>query len=227
MKDHQVSTNQNNQTGLVKNQAVSEYLTTLSTKLPAEEVNLILKKYEATRIELMQDAELLINVAECLKRIHVITGWNLPDDSSYIKILTEELFAKLKESFFMLNFQEITFAFRKNGIGIKDWGKNMNLDLVCNVLANYSEDRRLASLEEEKINNKPVQRILSDKDLLNISRRDIEIAYQQMRKGMVPIMYESFAQTLLDDGIIEKVEDRDQYFIYCLGIGQTNIYVKE
>ena len=74
----------------------------------------------------MNDAELLTKVAECLSRIHIITGWNLPDDRNYTKGLTEEFILKLKEDFFMLNFSEILYAFRKNGLGIKDWGKNMN-----------------------------------------------------------------------------------------------------
>lgn len=204
-----------------------EYLAKLSTKLQKEELELISKKYEAPQIRNLQDAEILANTAICLKRIHIITGWNLPDDIEYIKSLTDELYLKLKESFEMLNFPEITAAFRKNGIGVKDWGKNMNLDLICTVLAGYCDERRNASFAEERANDKPKEVILTDEDLLNISRRDIEIAYQQMRNGRVPVMLDSFAETMILDGFIEKPEERDLFFTYCLGQGRLNIYKKE
>lgn len=175
----------------------------------------------------MSDAEILANTAICLKRIHIITGWNLPDDNEYVKILIDELYLKLKESFAMLNFPEITAAFRKNGIGIKDWGKNMNLDLICTVLAGYCDERNQASFAEERAASQPKQVILTDEDLLNISRRDIEIAYQQMRNGRVPVMLDSFAETMIIDGFIDNKDERDLFFTYCLGQGRENIYVQE
>jgi hypothetical protein len=78
-------------------------------------------KYSDTPISLMADAELRTKLLKVLKRIHVITGWNLPADQEYTGLLLDELHAKLKESFDMLNLREIVAAFRENGIGVKDW----------------------------------------------------------------------------------------------------------
>jgi hypothetical protein len=59
----------------------------------------IKKKYEARQIKDMSDAEILTEAVKTFQRIHVITGWNLPDDNEYIKILSEEFCLKLNDEF--------------------------------------------------------------------------------------------------------------------------------
>jgi len=188
-------------------------------------------KYAATRICDMTDAEILTNVAEVLLRIHVITGWPLPDDEKYMKVLVEEFMLKLKESFSLLNFVEIVFAFRKNGIGIKDWGKNMNLDLVCNVLGVHSEERFSASLVEEKVSGaKEVSQVIyTDDEILNQRRGHIEAAYQCMRNGRLPVMHIYFPEVLFTDGLIAEASDTEMtaFFVDKLSNSQTNIYINE
>lgn len=202
----------------------------LSGKLGSDEIEVIKNKYAGKRIDAMSDPELLPATIECLKRIHIITGWNLPDDSSYIKLLSEEFLNKLKESFSMLNFSEITFAFRKN-VGIKDWGKNMNLDLICNVLALFCDERLKVSMEEERIliQKDAVQKIYTDAEILDQRRGHIEEAYQAMRKKKYPILHVYFKEVLFNDGFLESETDEDinLFFVYSLNSGRENIYLKQ
>ncbi len=72
--------------------------------MTTEQIKVLERKYSEPRIEKMSDAEILTRSGDCLKRIHIITGWNLPDDKDYVKILIEELAQKLKEDFATLNF---------------------------------------------------------------------------------------------------------------------------
>lgn len=210
----------------------SEYLQKLSEKLSKDDIQVIEKKYAEKQIEQMDDTELLTKVAECLLRIHIITGWNLPDDKNYIQALTEEFMLKLKEDFFMMNFIEVVYAFRKNGLGIKDWGKNMNLDLVCNVLGVYCEERTRLSMEEESLalkKNPPVQKIYTDEEILNQRRGHIEIAYQAMRSGNYPILHIYFPEVLHMDGLIPRSTDEamNEFFVDALGKGIENIYIQD
>lgn len=188
-------------------------------------------KYSGKQISLMTDAEIRTGVTEAIKRIHVITGWNIPDDAFYMKILAEELHAKLKESFDMLNFREIVAAFRTNGIGVKDWGKNMNLDLVCNVLWVYCDQRARVSLEEERIiiQEQAEQKIYTEEQITNERRGHIEASYQCMRCGRVPVMHIYFPEVLYMDGLIPEATEESMtgMFVKYLGEGKENIYVKE
>jgi hypothetical protein len=134
----------------VVSQEVSHYLQMLSKAIPKEEMQMIQAKYHSLQISKMDDCEIIFNAAEVLRRIHVITGWSLPGDAAYMKTLTEEFVLFLKDRFWMLNFFEVAQAFRKNAIGIKDWGKNMNLELMAGVLGAYCHDREQLSYLEER-----------------------------------------------------------------------------
>ncbi len=173
----------------------------------------------------MNDAELLAKTAECLLNIHVITGWVLPDDKNYIKVLTEQLCLKLKEDFYMLNFTEIKFAFRK-AAGKKDWGKNMNLELVSSVLGEYCLNRSLVSFEEEKVVTVPEQKLYSDEEITNQRREEIEKAFQSMKKGYYPIVHIYFKEVLLNDELIGEKETIGEFFVRKLNSNTENIYVR-
>ena len=209
--------------------AVSGYLTKLKGKLDSSDLKMIELKYSDTPISLMADAELRTKLLKVLKRIHVITGWNLPADQEYTGLLLDELHAKLKESFDMLNLREIVAAFRENGIGVKYWGKNMNLDLVCNILGVYCEKRARVSMEEERLQNPPEQKIYTEDQILNERRGHIEIAFRAMRRGHLPIMHEYFPEVLHHDGFIEEPTEElmNELFVLALNTGRENIYEKQ
>lgn len=184
------------------------------------------KKYVEPKIEKMGDAELLGRTAECLLKIHIITGWVLPDDRAYIKILTEQLFLKFKEDFYMLNFSEIDFAFRKS-VGKKDWGKNTNLELICAVLSEYCSDRLKISCEEEKINTQPIQKVYTEEEILNQRREEIENAFHAMKKGYYPLLHSYFKQVLLEDELMTEAETLGEFFVRKLNSNIEHIYEKE
>lgn len=199
---------------------------TLSTKVSNEHLEVLKHKYAEPKIESMNDAELLGRTAECLLNIHIITGWVLPDDKNYIKILTEQFLLKLKEDFYMLNFPEISFAFRKES-GKKDWGKNMNLELISTVLGSYCADRSVISLEEEKINTVLEHKIYDDDEILNQRREEIEKTFQAMKKGYYPLLHGYFKEVLFNDELISEEETIGEFFVRKLNSGIENIYQKE
>lgn len=193
--------------------------------MSSEQWEVVKQKYAEPLIKNMNDAELLGRTAECLLHIHIITGWNLPDDKNYIKILTEQLFQKLKEDFNMLNFAEIHFAFRK-AVGKKDWGKNTNLELICGVLWEYSVERLAVSCEEEKINTVPTQKIYTDEEILNQRREEIENSFLAMKKGFYPLLHSYFKQVLVDDELMTEEETIGEFFVRRINSQTENIYTK-
>lgn len=216
---------QNQITVSAKNQAVSEYLQNLSNSLSTEDLKVLEYKYAEKNISQLSDIEIINKAKECLLRIHVITGWNLPDDSAYMNVLIDEFVKKLKEDFYMLNFSEISFAFRKS-TGKQDWGKNTNLELISTVLAAYSHDRAKVSLEEENLNDKPEQKIYTDEELLSQQRGRLENAYQCLRNGIIPIIEPGFEQLLKEDGFLLDNENIDEFFVRKLNANAENLYTK-
>lgn len=187
------------------------------------------KKYAETVIGQLSRPQVLTKAAEAIQRIHVITGWSVPDDKTYTKILIEEFSLKLVEGFPNLNFQEVVYAFRKNGIGVKDWGKNMNLELIVQVLAQYSEERKQLSMQEERMRDNPTQRIYSEDEIRNDYRANVEAFYQRCRRGVIPPedLPDYFKEILVYDKLIHPdSNDLHAFFADCLQNGFLNIYVK-
>jgi len=207
---------------------VSLYLQKLSEQAPAIDISVIEKKYSGKRISEMTGAELNTETARCTIAIHAVTGWALPGDIAYIQALNEQFSEKLKEDFYMLNFSEIKYAFRRNGIGVKDWGKNMNLELICGVLGEYCAHRENQSMEEERTKGFE-QRIYTAEELLNIQRWDIEAFYQRCLKGVIPPaeLPEYFKEVLVTDGFISQdSNDLHAFFAWMINNGRKNIYLK-
>ena len=73
-------------------------------------------------------------------KIHAITGWVIPD-SVVGSVFTDQFRKKIIESYAALNPDEIEYAFRTYGTTVQDWGKNMNLALIDEVLIPYQIKR--------------------------------------------------------------------------------------
>jgi len=175
----------------------------------------------------MTDWEIKIWAKTLLLKINVITGWIIPD-AEIMDILVDQFEKKLIEDYDMLNPEEIEYAFRKNGTLIKDWGKEMNLNLIDQVLGPYVDARLIASANEERRKFKaPLQRILSDEEILNERRGYIEQVYQGMRRGYLPTMHPYFFEVLHTDGLVKEGETLADFFVRKLEAGAKNIYVKE
>lgn len=191
-------------------------------ELTPEQLQVIEKKYASKRIK--DQYEITAQVVESITRIHVITGWIIPNDDMYMKILIEEFERLLKEDFGEMNFDEVIYAFRKNPI--KDWGKSMNLQLISDVLCGYLSDRAIASESEERA-KKPQQVIYTAEELDGFQRGHIEAFYQRCRNGIVPPkeLPAYYKQMLVKDGYLKEGDDINEFFVFCLGKNIENIYI--
>lgn len=181
-------------------------------------------KYASKQICKMTKPELLTTAIISLKRIHVITGWVIPNDVDYVKILGEEFSYKLRESFDMLNFDEITLAFRKM-VGRQDWGKNMNLELLSGVLAAYCAERSRVSEDEMKMRQvNPPQKIYTEQEIMNLRRKEFEIAYQAIRNGYNPLIYDYYEELLVLDGILPLGDNLHQWISTQVNDGVKMVY---
>jgi hypothetical protein len=201
-------------------------LTKLSSKLTKDELSILEKKYISKRINALAEAEINTLSGEALKRIHVITGWALPNSLEYVKILFSEFAIFLKEFYSELNFDEVHHAFRQS-VGKQDWGKNMNLELISSVLNAYLAERLRISHEEEKNALIEPQKLYSDIELDNIQRWDIESFYQRCLKGNIPTHIPSyFLPILIKDGfMLEGSDDMASFFSEKLNAGKKNLYL--
>lgn len=196
-------------------------------KIPEEFREIIKLKYSSPQIRNIDDPALMAAAANCLRRIHVITGWNIPEDIEYMKILLEEFVLKLKESFSKMNIDQVTAAFRTNGLGVKDWGKNMNLDLICSVLGAYSVDVSEASIIEDRVTDNPIQVLYTNEQLENMQREWTEQFYQAIKSGVVLPVPDYAREILVKDKIVNNPGDVEEYLVRKLSNNSRGIYEKK
>jgi len=121
--------------------------------LTRQEREVVDVKYAGKRFGYMTEIERGLAAHKMLLVIHTLTGWVLPTEL-FLDILVKQLEKKLKESYFTLNEEEVEYAFRNRGIDVKDWGKEINLTLVDEILIPYLETRFELSKIEESIKHK-------------------------------------------------------------------------
>jgi hypothetical protein len=190
-----------------------------------EEEMLIRLKYAAPQIGAMRGQEITNWSMALLLKIHVITGWVIPANQ-LMNILVDQFEKKLTEDYSMLNTEEIEYAFRSGGTQVKDWGKEMNLNLIDQVLTPYVSKRLLASANEEQKKSKPpVQKVYTDEEILNQRRLHIEQAFQAMKKGYYPILHRYFAEVLAADDLLKPNENIAEFFVRKLNSNAANIYI--
>lgn len=98
----------------------------------------------------MSPQELNVSAYALLLKIHVITGWNFPE-KELAAILVDQFEKKMIESYGTVNSDEVEYALRNYGTTVKDWGKQMNLSLIDEVLQPYLEKRaQVSKVEEQK-----------------------------------------------------------------------------
>lgn len=96
-------------------------------------------------------------------KIALITGWSLPE-GKHQDILLDQFAKKMLESYPKVNPEEVEYAFRTEGTTVKDWGKQMNLSLIDEVMIPYSEKRfEISGIEEQlKLKTLPPPPITED-----------------------------------------------------------------
>lgn len=84
-----------------------------------------------------------------LIKISVITGWVLPTEEM-LTTLVDQFRKKLAETYSNCNSEEIEYAFRNFSYHVKDWGKQVNLNMIDEVVQPYLLRRREQSVVEEQ-----------------------------------------------------------------------------
>lgn len=129
-------------------------------------------KYASEPIGKMDAIKLTVAVRALLIQIHVITGWTFPADKEFQDVLRNQFGKKLIEAYPNLNCDEIEYAFRN--YPAKDWGKNINLNLIDEVIQPYLTKRwELSQLEDALSKPKELPGIIeemTDEDLIVTSR---------------------------------------------------------
>lgn len=163
-----------------------------------------------------------------LLKIHVITGWTIPDSEELMNILTDQFQKSLVEKYYMLNTDEIEYAFRNNGTMIKDWGKAMNLNLLDKVLVPYIHNRLQISEAERILNTKKdyTQKIFTQQEIEDSAREDAERNYQLFKKGYRIKNQEINKDILSKDKLISEGETVVDFFFKKAESGASNIYIK-
>lgn len=163
-----------------------------------------------------------------LAKIHVITGWTIPNSEELLNILTDQFQKTLIEKYGMLNPDEIEYAFRQHGTSIQDWGKALNLSLIDAVLAPYAHKRFDISEDERFVNTKKdyTQKIFTYEELEDGQREDAERQYQFLLRGYNPKGLEINKAILQKDGLLKEGESVMDFFMRKMNDGAANIYRK-
>lgn len=191
-----------------------------------EEKVIIQKKYASKKFKFLNATDLIYTIQNLILKIHVITGWVLPADE-IMNILIDQFLKKITEEYLELNPEEVEFAFRNKGTSLKDWGKEINLNLIDEILRDYLEERFSISKKEENLHPSPEPVKWTNEDILNKYRLEIEIAFQAMRKGYRPIIHIYFEETLRGDEMMLEKENINEFFVRKLSDGSNNLYVKD
>jgi hypothetical protein len=192
------------------------------------EENILKVKYASPVVIRLDADKLAKEVKALIIKMNIITGWTYPDDKLYQAILEDQLRKKLQEDYPDMNFTEMEYAFRHFGTVVKDWGKSINLSLIDEVLITYKQSRIEVSNKEERTVKPPEQVLLTDQQLDDLHRGDIEAFYQRCRNGWIPEkMPEYFHRILVKDGLIKDGESLTHFFVERLGRGFGNIYRKQ
>jgi hypothetical protein len=136
-------------------------------------MQVIQAKYKSKPFGLMTGLELSFASKGLLLRLHVITGWALPE-MEFQNILIDQLEKKISESYPNVNADEIEYAFR-NCHHVQDYGKAMNLQLISEVIEPYLKKRHQLS-EIEELAGPKEQKLYPQWQL------DLEIAWYNLKK---------------------------------------------
>lgn len=121
---------------------------TLADKLLPSEKLIIDMKYAMPRIDSMSAIHVSTYAAGLMIRIHAAMGWSMPTDDVTTNALIHEFTQYVSESCGDMTPEEIAYSVRTNGVGVKEWGKNMNLALIDQCVSEYRAERaRLSEAE--------------------------------------------------------------------------------
>ncbi len=131
-----------------------------------------------------------------LLKISIITGWVVPEDE-FMNILVDQFRQLLIEKYATCCPQEVEYAFRLMGTTVKDWGKQINLALIDEVMIPYMNRRAEVSKHEES--HKLAR--LQYKPREDTSDAGMEKWLQETKDQNLPV---EFLPVMLYDWLVEK-----------------------
>ncbi len=193
-----------------------------------EEHQMIELKYASPCFRMMNDITRDIASQSLLLKIHVITGWVIPNDDDILSVLQYQFCLKLSEKYGNMNCEEIEYAFRNKESDIKDWGKSMNLSLLDEVLNPYLEKRfELSRIEESirsNLNNFPVKQL----DYIDetLEEKQTYLAEWENREdfninNVPPFLYDYLVEF---EKINPTPEQKWEYFYKAADIRKANLF---
>ena len=181
-------------------------------------------KYKAPRFNKLSETDLQVTARALLFKIHVVTGWVMSEDKTHREVLLDQFAKKLVESYSTINSEEFEYAMRTYGPEIKDWGKQMNLSLIDEVMAQYGAYRREISNREEqkasRITEAPKQSDITNQDWYNETKKQVK--EKKLTVDFVPV--ELYEWALKNDLIDPTKEEKWDYFLQAINLRQSKIY---
>jgi hypothetical protein len=162
-----------------------------TSALTSEEEKVVQLKYAGKQFGEMSPEDLFTWSKTLLLKIHVITGWTIPE-KEILTILLDQFQKKITENYPTLNAEEVEYAFRSKGTVIEDWGKAMNLNLLDKVLLPYLDNRFRISETERQLNyykRRPEFNLENDIDWRKMIEEDYEFFLSGKNLSTFPHKY--------------------------------------
>ncbi len=96
-------------------------------------------------------------------RLSVITGWKIPESEVAQNLLIDEFKKKIQENYKHVNIEEFLWAIRNYAKYSPNWGKELNLSLIDDILDRYLDQRQNVSIIEENQKLKNMEPIKTEK----------------------------------------------------------------
>lgn len=168
----------------------------------------------------MNAVDLLKNSKALLLRIHVITGWLIPE-KELMNILIDQFGKKILESYSNVNTEEMEHAFRIRDTSVKDWGKALNLSLIDEVMTPYLNDRYEVSKLEEQAKSKTDMKTLPPAKMTD--QEIVDTAWDVWSTtGKIDYISENCYQVLVDKSLLVLSNEQKHQLMSA-----ANVYLKE
>jgi hypothetical protein len=195
--------------------------------MASTELAVIENKFKAPPIASLDQFTQITAVRALVLKITVITGWAVPH-SDMMTILVDQFLKLILERYKWINAVEIEFAFRNHGTKIKDWGKEMNLSLITEVLDSYVTST--SEIVEYAHKTAPIaseSHIWTDEDFDNDFRAKIQnyLGFRWEGKDQA-LWLDHWAEVLVKDGFIKNQENALDFINWCLENEIKTLYVR-
>ena len=196
--------------------------------MASSELLVVENKLKAPPISKLDAFQQLSAIRTLILKITVITGWNVPQ-AEMIDILSDQFLKLILERYAWINVLEIEYAFRNHGTRVKDWGKEMNLGLITNVLDSYLD--RMSEIVENAHKTSPIEseeHIFTDEEMDNEIRGKIQAFLDYKHEGKkTPLWLDHWAEILVKDGFIKEPEQAEDFLRHCMDKNIKKLYVKD